>query len=148
MKIKDFFNIITQGFNKLITLYLKQTDNIQNIIANIITLISAIILIMLLFCVTASTADASESRHDYHKIYNTLDSGCDPVANAGNEIHFDSSTDDLQLGLGFATCEHREGGKISLGQRFCSDCPLINGSIGKENDKDAYYGLGFNWKFK
>jgi len=74
--------------------------------------------------------------------------GCDPVANAGNEIHFDSSTYALQLGAGFATCENREGGKISFGQRLCENCPLINGSIGKEDGKDAYYGIGVSVKIK
>jgi len=74
---------------------------------------------------------------------------CDPVANAGNEIHHSNGTDDLQIGAGFAICDDgREGGKVSFGQRFCPGCPLLNISAGQESGRDTIWSAGFNWKIK
>ena len=110
---------------------------------------------IMFFAINAARAD-DRHKHKPHNhnvtnetIINNFVAACDPVANAGNEIHHSNGTDDLQIGAGFAICDDgTEGGKVSLGQRFCPNCPLLNISAGKQNGKEIVWGFGFNWKVK
>jgi len=105
---------------------------------------------IMFFAINAANADDPhhDDRYKAPQVINNY-TNCDPVANAGNEIHHSNGTDDLQIGAGFANCDDgTKGGKVSLGQRFCPACPLLNISAGKQEGKDTVWGFGFNWKVK
>lgn len=110
-------------------------------------IISTILLAFVSFAVYADDPHYGD-RYKALQVINNY-SSCDPVANAGNEIHHSNGTDDLQIGAGFAICDDgREGGKVSFGQRFCPGCPLLNISAGQESGRDTVWSAGFNWKVK
>jgi len=106
----------------------------------------------LLAILFADAAMADDPHYgDRYKVPQVINnySNCDPVANAGNEIHHSNGTDDLQIGAGYANCGGGlDGAKVSLGQRFCPGCPLLNISAGKQEGKHTVWGFGFNWKVK
>jgi len=108
-----------------------------------------LILTAILFILLIANAMADDPHYKSRQVINNYISSCDPVANAGNEIHFDNSTDDLQIGAGYANCGNGlDGTKISFGQKLCSDCPLINFSIGDQSNQDTIYSFGVSVKIK
>lgn len=66
---------------------------------------------------------------------------------AAAQAHLDAGTLRTQVAVGIGNYDGNNAAVVSIGKRKCSDCALLNGTIGLEKDKIGL-GFGASWRIK